>query len=172
MLPSALSLHLFYYTSDCCACGLLTAHIFHLPRTQLCCCSEDLFLFQSYWSSDILHKHFGLLLGNSMVVLQILFTNLTFLTYDWFPVIIISESWRVPHVGQEMLIFLEHLILLPLGSSWFHPFIIYTLQNLSVLRLYGFDFSSYHNVVSDIWLLRICKILLLFNDDLAFCNYS
>ena len=29
--------------------------------------------------------------------------------------------------------FPEHLISLPLGSSWFHQFIIYTLHNLSVL---------------------------------------
>ena len=40
-----------------------------------------------------------------------------------FPVIL-SESWRVPHMRQEMLTFPEHLISLPLGSSWFHPFII------------------------------------------------
>ena len=76
------SLNLFYCTSDYCACALLTAHISHLIRTQL---------FQSYWSSDILHRNLRLLLGNSMVVLQILFTNLTFLTYDWFTVIILSE---------------------------------------------------------------------------------
>ena len=46
----------------------------------------------------------------------------------------LNESWRVPHVRQEILI-PEHLISLPLGSSRFHPFMIYTLQNLSVLGL-------------------------------------
>ena len=50
-----------------------------------------------------------------MVVIQTLFTNLTLLchicwtvcsptvTHDWFPVVL-CKSWRVPHVGQEMLI--------------------------------------------------------------------
>ena len=32
-------------------------------------------------------------------------------------------------------LFTEHLIFPNLGSSWFHPFIIYTLQNLSVCGL-------------------------------------
>ena len=37
--------------------------------------------------------------------------------------------------GRKCSLFLEHLISLPFGSSWFHPFIIYTLLNLSVLGL-------------------------------------
>ena len=76
-------------------------------------CSEDIFWFQSYWNRDIPYGNFRLLFGNSMVVIQILFINLTPLchicwkicsltvTYDWFPVVL-SKSWRVPHVGQEM----------------------------------------------------------------------
>ena len=62
-------------------------------------CLEDLFWFQSYWNREILHINFRLLFGNSMVVIQTLFTNCTHLchicwmvctltvTYDWFPVI-------------------------------------------------------------------------------------
>ena len=71
-------------------------------------CSEDLFWFQSYWNRDIPH---GLHFGNSMVVIQTLFTNLTPLchiclmicsltvTYYWFPVVLM-KSWRVLLVGQ------------------------------------------------------------------------
>ena len=53
--------------------------IFHI-YFQVCMkifCSEDIFWFQSYWSKDILHGNFRLHLGNSMVVIQTLFTNLT-----------------------------------------------------------------------------------------------
>ena len=96
-------------------------------------CSEDLFWFQSYWNRDIPH---GLHLGNSMVAMQTLFTNLTPLchiclmicsltvTYDWFPVVV-GKSWRVPHVGQELLTLSGNLISLPLGSSWFYSFAIH-----------------------------------------------
>ena len=56
-----------------------------------------------------------------------MYTNIlevyTLILYDqWKPMN--NESWRVPHVGQEILTLSEHLISLPLGSSWFHPFII------------------------------------------------
>ena len=37
--------------------------------------------------------------------------------------------------GRKCSLFPEHLISLPLGNSWFHRFIIYTLHNLSVLGL-------------------------------------
>ena len=37
--------------------------------------------------------------------------------------------------GRKCSLFPVHLISLPLGSSWFHPFIIYRLQNLSVFGL-------------------------------------
>ena len=62
-------------------------------------CSDYLFWFQSYWSRDIFHGNFRLRFWNSMVVIQTMFTTVT---YDWFPVIL-GESRRVPHVGQEML---------------------------------------------------------------------
>ena len=91
-------------------------------------CSEDLVWFQSM---DILHGN-RLLFGNSIVVIHTLFINLTPLcwrvcsptvTYDWFPVIVANRDgchmW-----GRKCSLFPEHLILLPLGSSWFHPFII------------------------------------------------
>ena len=55
-------------------------------------------------------------------------------TYDWLPVIL-WESWRVPHVGKKCSLIPEHLMPLHLGSSWFHPFIVHTLQNLSDLGL-------------------------------------
>ena len=56
-----------------------------------------------------------------------MYTNIlevyTLILYDqWKPMN--NESWRVSHVGQEILTLSEHLISLPLGSSWFHPFII------------------------------------------------
>ena len=69
-------------------------------RNMMIFCSEDLFWFQIYWSRDILHRNFRLLFGNSMVVIQTLFTNSTPLcnicwrvcsltvTYDWFAVIL------------------------------------------------------------------------------------
>ena len=38
--------------------------------------------------------------------------------------------------GRKCSLFPEHLISLPLGSSRFHPFMIYTLQKLSVLGLH------------------------------------
>ena len=98
--------------------------------------SEDLFWFQSYWSRDILHGNLRLLFGNSMVVIRALFTNLTSLcpicwkvcsptvTYDWFPVNLVNRDgchmW-----SRKCSLFPEHLISLPLGSSWFHPFINY-----------------------------------------------
>ena len=37
--------------------------------------------------------------------------------------------------GRKFSLFPEHLISLPLGSSWFYPFIIYTLHNKSVQGL-------------------------------------
>ena len=47
---------------------------------------EDLFWFQSYWRRDIPHGNITLLFGNSMVVIQTLFTN-------WTPLCHIC--WRV-----------------------------------------------------------------------------
>ena len=85
---------------------------------RVCSKCDFLFWFQSYWSRDILHGNFSLLLGNSVVVIQTLFTNLTHqiksnlcnicwmvgsvtVTYDWCP-FIWGKSWRVLHVRQEM----------------------------------------------------------------------
>ena len=45
-------------------------------------------------------------------------------TYDWFPVIWVNRDgcymW-----GRKCSLFQEHQISLPLGSSWFYPFIVY-----------------------------------------------
>ena len=96
-------------------------------------CAEDLFWFQSYWSRDILHENLRLLFGSSMVI-QTLFTNLTPLchlcwmvcsltvTYNWFPVYVNRDGCHM--WGRKCSLFPEHLISLPLGSSWFHPFVI------------------------------------------------
>ena len=87
---------------------------------------------------DILHGNFRLLFGNSMVVIQTLFTNLTPLChicwrvcsptviYDWFPVIL-GRLWRVPHVGQKMLTLSGKCLLFPEHS--------YSFRSLPVLAL-------------------------------------
>ena len=55
-------------------------------------------------------------------------------THDWVPVVL-GKSWRVPHVGQEMLTLSGTPDFTSIGSSWFHPIIRYTLLNLLVLGL-------------------------------------
>ena len=96
-------------------------------------CSEYLFWFKLIEAGIFFTETSDYFFENYMVI-QTLLTNLTLLynicwivcsptvTYDWFPVI--TESWLVPHVGQEML--KEHLISLSVGGSWFYPFTIYT----------------------------------------------
>ena len=83
-----------------------------------------------------------------MVVIQTLFTSLTPLcricwmvcsltvTYEWFPVTC-GKSWRVPHVGQEMLTLSGTPDFTPFGEFMISPIhYIYILLNLSVLKLY------------------------------------
>ena len=115
--------------------SLLMVSLFHrwyvmlgFVRNMKIFCSEDLFWFQSYWSRDILHGNFRLFFGNYMVVIQTLFTNLTPLWHmTGFQLFWIHRDgchmW-----GRKCSLFPEHLVALPLGSSWFHTFIIYTLQ--------------------------------------------
>ena len=103
-----------------------------------------------------------------MVVIQTLFTNLTLLwhihvcwrvcsptvIFDWFPVIL-RISWRVPHVGQEMLT--------PSGTPHFTPlgvhdfthslYIHYILLNLSVLGLWLWVHNSGFCLLELVWLL-------------------
>ena len=74
---------------------------------------------------------------SSRKVQDYLFTNLTplchicwrayspTLTYDWFQLIVNRDGCHM--WGSKCSLFPEQLISLPLGSSWFHPFIIYTL---------------------------------------------
>ena len=105
---------------------------------------------------DILHGN-RLLFGNSMVVMHTLFIHLTPLclricsstvTYDWFPVIV-RKSWRVPHVGQEMLILPEHMISLPLGEFMIHQSTIQNCQS----KEYVYGVMTYY------WLL--CRGLIV-----------
>ena len=57
-------------------------------------------------------------------------------------------------------LFLEHLISLPFGSSRFHPFMIYTLQNLSVLGLcLRIDDSGLFSWISQVALSRTYFII-------------
>ena len=100
-------------------------------------CSENLFWFQSYWSRDILHRNFRLLFGNSMVVIQTLFTNLTPLCHMTGFQLFSVNRYGCHMWDRKCSLFLEHIISLPLGSSWFHPFIIYTLHNLCKDYVYG-----------------------------------
>ena len=100
-------------------------------------CSEDLFWFQSYWGRDILHGNFRLLFWNTMVVIQTVFTNLTLLchicwtvysptvTYDWF---IWGKSWRVPHVGQEMLTLSGTPDFTPFGEFIYYMYTLYITE--------------------------------------------
>ena len=130
---------------------LLVVFLFHnlILYAQVCSnmkilCSDDPFWFQSYWDRDI-HRNFRLLVGNSMVITQILCTNLTLLchvcwrvcittaTYEWFPVNF-RELWLVPHVEQEML------TISGTYDSDCTPFeectlSLYELQNLSIVGL-------------------------------------
>ena len=77
-------------------------------------CSEDLFWFQSYWCRDILHGNFRLLFGNSMIVIQTLFTNLTLMCHI---------CWRFVHQLWHMTGF--HMCGRNLNgrsfrNTWFH----------------------------------------------------
>ena len=58
-------------------------------------CSVDLFWFKSYWSRDILHGNFRLLFGNSMVVIQTLFTNLTPLCHICWMVCLLTMTYSM-----------------------------------------------------------------------------
>ena len=82
----------------------------------------------------------------SMVVIKTLLTKLTLLCHIYvegfdhqmwhmtgFQLKVNRDGYRM--WGRKRSLFPEHLISLPLGCSWFHPFIIYTSHNLSVLRL-------------------------------------
>ena len=129
------------------ACGVFISQLIRYARV---CSKYEYFLFRGFilvstlLRREILHENFRLFSENSMVV-QNLFSNLTLLchicwmvcsptlTNDWFPVIL-CKAWLVSHMGQEML-FPEHTMSLPLGSSWFHPLSIYTSHILSVYGL-------------------------------------
>ena len=112
--------------------------------------SEDLLWLLSYWSRDILPGNVRLIFGMSMVVIQNLITNFTLLCHAYvegfdhqmWHMTGFQLLWIVTGAscmwGQETHtpeFFPERLISLTLGSSWLHLFIIYTSQNVSILRL-------------------------------------
>ena len=112
--------------------------------------SEDLLWLLSYWSRDILPGNVRLIFGMSMVVIQTLITNFTLLCHVYvegfdhqmWHMTGFQLLWIVTGAscmwGQETHtpeFFPERLISLTLGSSWLHLFIIYTSQNVSILRL-------------------------------------
>ena len=87
-------------------------------------CWEDLFWFQSYWVSDLIHGNFRLLLGDCKVVLQTLFTNVILRCHIYFrfysPTMIYYfwvNSDKCHMWGRKCSCFLKHPISLPLGSS-------------------------------------------------------
>ena len=64
----------------------------------------------------------------------------------------IYHSWRVPHVGQEMLTLSGTPAVLPfLGSSWFHPLFIYSV------RCYRFPLFSHAHYLVLFFSLFICS---------------
>ena len=81
----------------------------------------------------------------------------------YFPIVkfpYLSRAYWFPHVVQEMLT----LSGTPLWNSWFHPFIIYTLQNVSVLGLgYGLltDLAALYRTYF-IWHLNMKLYILIF----------
>ena len=107
--------------------------------------------------TDIPH---GILFGNYMVVIQTLFTNLTPLchiccmicsltvTYDWFPVVLF-KSWRVPHVGQEILTLSGTPDFTPFGE-----FMILLIRYTYTLCIT--EFVSLRTMFTDEWLYFVC----------------
>ena len=65
--------------------------------------------------------------------------------------------------GRKCSLFSEYLISLPLGTSWFHPFIIYTLHNLSVagLCLCINDSGLFAFVLDLFYITQTCHLLCL-----------
>ena len=106
-------------------------------------CSEDPFWFQSYWSRDSLHGNYlsKIIWSSYRHCSQIWHFCVTYV--EWF----VHQLWHMTgfqlflvnrdgcHMwGRKCSLFPEHLVSLPLGRSWSHPFITYTLHNLSVYR--------------------------------------
>ena len=110
--------------------------------------------FKSYWSRGILQGNVRLLLGYSMgvIIRHLVIAHFdTSVSHNYvegfvhqlchitgFQLICLNHD-ECHMWGRKCPLFLEHLISLPMRSSWFHPFIIYTVQNLSVLELCVMD---------------------------------
>ena len=102
-----------------------------------------------------------------MVVIQTLFTNLTnvchiicwmvcslTVTYDWFPVIL-GKSWRVPHLGQEMLF----------GNTWFYflgKFMILLIHYMYIIYYWICQFWDYVYVLMTLGLFAWISLAALF----------
>ena len=106
-------------------------------------CSENLFWFQCYWWRNIQGMH----LGNSMVVIQMLYTNTCMILLCHICLRVCSPTVTCcVHLdgchtwGRKCSIFPEYLISHPLGSSWYPPFIIYIHYDIcqSMYYIYGF----------------------------------
>ena len=126
--------------------SVFVSQLIGFVRNMKIFCSQELFWFQSHWSRDILHRNLVLILGNSMVVIQTLFTNLTLLchicwrvcsptvTCDWFPANFLSKSWRVPPVGAGNAHYFR--------NNWIH----------SVWGIHDFTHSLYiHYIMFQSW---------------------
>ena len=125
-----------YYTKKCSsdisespAYGVFVSQLFRYA--QVCSKYEDFLFKESILVSKLLRT--GIFFtetsgdGNSMVVIQTLFTNLTLryhiswrvcsptVTHDWLPVSM-GKSWWVPHVGQEICTLSETLYSTPFGE--------------------------------------------------------
>ena len=102
--------------------------VLHFSWYSKILCSEDLFWFQSYWGTDNLYRNFRLLLGNSMVVINNLFTYVEQFSHQLLhltglQLFVVNRDGC--HIwGNKCSLYVEHLISLPLVSSWFHPIII------------------------------------------------
>ena len=80
----------------------------------------------------------------------------------------------MPHVGQEMLTLSEHLISLPLGSSWLHPFTIYTLYITECCNFYDYVYGLMALVCLPglVWLLCLGLILLFIRNSHVILHIS
>ena len=125
------------------------------------------FITPNYWSRGILQGNFRLLCGNSMIVIQTLFTNLLhhmlnglftncdilWLVYRYLggkSCLIWCHIWV-----RKCSLFPEHMISLPLSSSWYNPFIIYTCSGGSRILRKGGGGAMIR------WLLKHTKIRIL-----------
>ena len=111
-----------------------------------------------------------LLFGNSKVIIHTLFSSVSrdslvlkglFTNYVTWLVSSLVNRDGCHMCGMKLSLFPEHMISLPLESSWIQSFIIYTLLNLSVLGLR----------INDSGLIAWISLTAL-SRDLFYCNTS